>query len=58
MPYVADSTITSPGKDRCAPLGPYTARGNINRYGPFRESQLGFIIVPGQQTFVAQVRCD
>lgn len=41
-----------------SPLGPYTARGNINRYGPFRESQLGFIIVPGQQTFVAQVRCD
>lgn len=36
-------------------LGPYTARGNINRNGPFRESQLSFIIVPGQQTFVAQV---
>eukprot|EP01050_Picozoa_sp_SAG11_P013481 SAG11_NODE_1577_length_4652_cov_12.631013_6_plen_135_part_00 len=33
-----------------APSGPYTARSNINRYGPYRESQLSFIIVPAQQT--------
>lgn len=25
------------------------------RYGPFRESQLGFIIVAAQQTYVAEV---
>jgi hypothetical protein len=38
-----------------AATGPYVARGNINRYGPFRESQLSFIIVPAQQTYVAEV---
>jgi hypothetical protein len=38
-----------------APLGPYVAQNNINRYGPFRESQLSFIIVPAQQTYVAQI---
>jgi hypothetical protein len=38
-----------------SPLGPFVARGNINRNGPFRESQLGFIIVPAQQTFVAEI---
>ena len=37
------------------PMGPYAAQNNINRYGPFRESQLGFIIVPAQQTYIAQV---
>ena len=38
-----------------SPLGPYAAQGNINRHGPFRPYQLGFIIVPGQQTYVAEV---
>jgi hypothetical protein len=37
------------------PLGPYIAQGNINRHGPFRPSQLGFIIIPAQQTYVAKV---
>ena len=40
------------------PMGPYTAQNNINRNGPFRESQLGFIIVPAQQTFIAQISKD
>jgi hypothetical protein len=37
------------------PMGPYTARNNINRNGPFRPSQLGFIIIPAQQGFIAKV---
>lgn len=36
-------------------MGPYTARNNINRHGPFRPNQLSFIIVPAQQTYVAQI---
>ena len=36
-------------------MGPYIAQNNINRYGPFRASQLGFIIIPVQQSFVAAV---
>eukprot|EP00039_Didymoeca_costata_P031353 m.34323 g.34323 ORF g.34323 m.34323 type:complete len:380 (+) comp8707_c0_seq2:61-1200(+) len=37
------------------PLGKYTAQNNINRYGPFRESQLSFIIVSAQQAYVTQI---
>ena len=36
-------------------MGPYTARNNINRYGPFRPNQLSFVIVPAQQTYVARI---
>eukprot|EP00040_Diaphanoeca_grandis_P012692 m.64310 g.64310 ORF g.64310 m.64310 type:complete len:374 (+) comp23412_c0_seq1:69-1190(+) len=39
-----------------SPMGPYTAQGNINRYGPFRESQLSFIIIPAQQAYIAQIK--
>ena len=38
-----------------SPLGPYTAQNNINRYGPYRESQLGFIIIAAQQNYVVKV---
>ena len=37
------------------PAGPYAAQNNINRNGPFRQSQLGFIIIPAQQTYVVQL---
>jgi hypothetical protein len=37
------------------PFGPYTALDNINRHGPYRPGQLSFIIVPGQQTYVANL---
>lgn len=38
-----------------APMGPYKVQNNINRYGPYRRSQLGFIIVAAQQTYVAEI---
>ena len=38
-----------------AAMGPYVAQNNINRRGPFRPGQLGFIIVPAQLTYVAQI---
>jgi len=47
--------LTANCRGRVLPAGPYAAQNNINRNGPFRQSQLGFIIIPAQQTYVVQV---
>ena len=51
----APSQPTANCRGRVLPAGPYAAQNNINRNGPFRQSQLGFIIIPAQQTYVAKV---
>ena len=56
QPPALDSPSPQPiTEGKCCLQGPYAAQNNINRNGPFRQSQLGFIIIPAQQTYVAKV---